>query len=866
MQKKINHFIVLRPVTGLLVILLFSMYSGFSQTARPNRISQYILEKKQTENFIPVSLFSPAPPENLDAFVTRGAILNLDANKLNQFISERNEAITLSFDYTNGQVFELELTAADILAPGFKLGTKGTQAADEISYKPGLYYRGIIKGNNQSVASVSFFNNEIIAVFSDQTGNYNLGQIRNRPGVYILYNDQDQIQKPLIECATPFDMPVQKYSEKNDGGAGLTSVNCKTVNCYFECDFAMYQDFSSNTTTTANYVTGAFNNEATIYFNDGMTIQISQIFVWTSIDPEAAFNSTSTVNAEFIAQTGSTFNGDMAQFLSTRSLGGGIAQGFNGLCNKAEAHSTAGIDVTYANFPVYSWTVMVMAHEMGHLLGSRHTHACVWNGNNTAIDGCSGGVEGGCTLPGIPAGGGTIMSYCHLQGVGINFSLGFGPQPGALLSGNINAAVCLSGSGASTPTGLITTNITNNSATVGWNTVAGALQYTVEFKLTSAGSFTTLGNFTTNTASLTGLISQSSYTWRVQADCSPFATTTFTTTANPGCGVPTGLTTTNIKSTTAKLNWSSFAGATSYKVKYKVFGTTTFKYTTANNAYKSLSNLLPGTKYVWGVKSVCSNGTSTAYTATKTFTTQTITAPSTYCTSAGSNSSLENITNVTFGSINNTSGNNNGYADFTAQTATIITGSSNAVSVGLFKSNSGDLEYVSIWIDFNRDGDFDDSNEDAFNANGIQSVFSGSISVPAFANIGFARMRVSVRFSALPPSCGSYDYGETEDYMVSIAPSPAITQDLKISPITITTLDVVVSPNPAHDNIQLRVSNREDDNLMLEILSLTGQVIRTVAIQGENHDLYIGDLKSGFYYLRLADQSGNLAVKKFIKQ
>ena len=39
--------------------------------------------------------------------------------------------------------------------------------------------------------------------------------------------------------------------------------------------------------------------------------------------------------------------------------------------------------------PTYSWNVMVITHEMGHLMGSNHTHACVWNGNNTAIDGCA---------------------------------------------------------------------------------------------------------------------------------------------------------------------------------------------------------------------------------------------------------------------------------------------------------------------------------------------------------------------------------------------------------------------------------------------------------------------------------------------
>lgn len=148
--------------------------------------------------------------------------------------------------------------------------------------------------------------------------------------------------------------------------------------------------------------------------------------------------------SSYQANTG-TFNGDLSHLVSYQASGG-IAAGFSGICagNVDNSKCFSSIDGTYANVPTYSWSVMVCTHEMGHLIGSRHTHACVWNGNNTAIDGCAGQTEGSCPLPGNPPGGGTIMSYCHITGVGINLNNGFGPQPQAVLINTVNNASCLS--------------------------------------------------------------------------------------------------------------------------------------------------------------------------------------------------------------------------------------------------------------------------------------------------------------------------------------------------------------------------------------------------------------------------------------
>ena len=92
--------------------------------------------------------------------------------------------------------------------------------------------------------------------------------------------------------------------------------------------------------------------------------------------------------------------------------------------------------------------MQVVAHEMGHNFGSSHTHDCVWGpNNNQQIDDCGSLVLGGgsCynpSAPIVPSGGGTIMSYCHLNSVGIDFTKGFGTEPGNLIRQEHSTCMC----------------------------------------------------------------------------------------------------------------------------------------------------------------------------------------------------------------------------------------------------------------------------------------------------------------------------------------------------------------------------------------------------------------------------------------
>src|SRR6185436_8064411 len=117
--------------------------------------------------------------------------------------------------------------------------------------------------------------------------------------------------------------------------------------------------------------------------------------------------------------------------------------------------------------------------------------------------------------------------------------------------------------------------------------------------------------------SLLGMAASTSYDWRVRANCSSgssgYTQTTFSTASlQTSCGVPAGLTSSNITSSSATANWSPVSGANSYNVDYKL--STSSSWINIANGTTSLSWSLLGmaasTSYDWRVRANCSAGTS----------------------------------------------------------------------------------------------------------------------------------------------------------------------------------------------------------------------------------------------------------------
>ncbi|MFZ1260066.1 MAG: T9SS type A sorting domain-containing protein, partial [Chitinophagaceae bacterium] len=184
------------------------------------------------------------------------------------------------------------------------------------------------------------------------------------------------------------------------------------------------------------------------------------------------------------------------------------------------------------------------------------------------------------------------------------------------------------------PTGLLSSSITNTSATVSWTAVSGALSYDVDYKATSSGTWINAATATTSTTvGLAGLVQGTTYDWRVRATCSggsgSYVQAQFTTTAP--CNTPAGLASSAITASSATVSWTAVSGANNYTVEYKTTAGSTW--TTAASATTStsqgLSGLSASTSYDWRVRANCASGSS-AFAQAQFTTTIASTCPGTY--------------------------------------------------------------------------------------------------------------------------------------------------------------------------------------------------------------------------------------------
>ncbi len=514
----------------------------FKQTGRDirtintsaNQISNLFTGSVQTGKLQNAAVGALRDPQN-------NSVYGLDVNRqvISNLVSSKPNNLRLEIPISEGRTVLVDFIKVSV----GEFTVKDSRGADVTRQLLGsVHYQGVFTNEINSIAAISFFSDgTVMGLLSSRgLGNRVIGKSSNTSTSHVIYNVEDlKLTKEFAFVCGVNDESGAKENVQavfNDPTANST---CKEIKVYFECDYSLFQSQGSTIQGTVQYMSAIFNQVKTIYANESINMIISEIKVWDATDPYVNLTSTSSVLNAFVSTLNGNYNGDIAHFISGRisTLGGGIANGIPpNLCGygKANRCCVSAIYATYQPLPTYSWTVNVITHEMGHILGSRHTHYCGWVGG--AIDGCSGFAEAdslgnSCSVGPIPSIGGTTMSYCHQQSVGINMTLGFGPQPGNMIRNKIAISSCFTTSTSTPdPTNLQVLGVSGNTVQLQFDAVAGASYYAIEYRQAGSGAWLFAGVSNTNLYNLGGLNFNTSYEWRVRTSCSNFTQgTNFTT-------------------------------------------------------------------------------------------------------------------------------------------------------------------------------------------------------------------------------------------------------------------------------------------------------------------------------------------------
>ncbi|WP_413511665.1 zinc-dependent metalloprotease [Myroides odoratus] len=439
------------------IFILFVWCLGLSALGQENLIYQQIQnERLNGEKFAPVQGVFKA--DKLDPILAKEFKSSKEVHFL-QFdakaISHKERSFSLDLPLNN-KTITLELVAVDDSFYDYVVTTdKGETFSANREIK---HYRGIVKGDKNSLVAISFFEDEVGGIIANDEGNFNLEVFNKQKGI-IFYKDTNLVKQTAFECSAEQNTKSVQYNPKalqQKSKLDIVGAGTKCVRVYFETKYDMYQTKGS-VLRVEHFVSTVFNQVSLLYKNENINTLLSTIKVWTTEDPFTG--GTTSILLDQFRDYSSSYNGDLAQLLTFKSVGGGIAY-YNGLCGTPNwSTSVSGLYTTEVINQNYSWNVMVITHELGHSLSANHTHDCVWNGNNTAIDGCgpTAGYPTDCDVAPLPVQG-TIMSYCHaVSSVGINLNLGFGIQPGNAMRDYVANATCLTECGV-----LCYTNMTLN--------------------------------------------------------------------------------------------------------------------------------------------------------------------------------------------------------------------------------------------------------------------------------------------------------------------------------------------------------------------------------------------------------------------
>lgn len=430
---------------------------------------------------------------------------------------------------------------------------------------------------------------------------------------------------------------------------------------------------------------------------------------------------------------------------------------------------------------------------------------------------------------------------------------------------NANFTIATGTATCDAPTGLTSSALTTSSATVSWTAVSGANSYDVDYKTTAATTWTNAATATTSTsANISGLAAGTTYDWRVRTNCasgsSGYSQAQFTTTAASGCG--TAFEPNETQAAAAAISsgvTNSAAITTSTDVDYFKITTTA----TSNIVYNLVGP--SGVDYDLYVYNSAGTqiGSSTGTTATETVTLNSQAAGTYYIKVigySGANSATCYTIKATATTVTScqssydvsTNGTTSGAASipFNTNITGLISPSADIDNYKFVITTGGTITLTLTTLP----GDYDLK---LLNSAGTQVAISQNGSTTS----------ETINYTA---AAGTY-YAQVYGYNGANNASSCYTLKVQLGTATkgaaasANTAGITVSPNPAHDMLQVDATTLKAKGI-LNVYDAYGKAVVTKDIAPGIIKLNVAMLANGVYNLVITDKEGMMiGTVKFIK-
>jgi len=416
------------------------------------------------------------------------------------------------------------------------------------------------------------------------------------------------------------------------------------------------------------------------------------------------------------------------------------------------------------------------------------------------------------------------------------------------------------------PGSLTSSNITMTSIDLDWNASTDNVGVT-GYQVYQNGSL--IANTANTYYNVTGLNSGASYSYYVIAEdasgnesgaSNTVNATTLTDTQAPT--VPTGLASSGVAQTSFTLTWNASSDNVGV-ANYNVYQDGAFLTNTTGTSI-IVSGLAQATTYAYYVTAEDAAGNVSGASSTLNVTTTDEVIVVDYCDLTAGSARFEWIDVFGINDLYNSSAADGGYGDYTNLTANVSQGTSYTVSMSAGYKRRVYTEYWTVWIDLNIDGEFTSDEIVVQGSVADAGVYTATADIPATATIGQTRLRVSMSDAGYTAACGSFSYGEVEDYTVNItaktAPSKMVSNGKLLGNDEVA--NIKVYPNPVKDELTVEIPFND---AKVRIINSTGAIVKEVILNGNERNINVSDLANGLYILSIEDEKGPI-TETFIKR